>query len=198
MAATSARRRLARAVAGMVLAGIVLLGTLAHREAADRAARGEAGLPAEDAAAWSHLIDLEPGRPLLVVFFRSDCRFCRSEIRSIMRHEPLRERAHVLMVSGDRADDLARFTRDFVLEAPIRVVRDSTGGMARWFGIMAVPTTLVYGADGALVSRHQGETNAASLFLDLGPADPFGGGTQASADGCVVEDTPCGPDAGEP
>jgi peroxiredoxin len=111
-------------------------------------------------------------RPAVLVFFRPSCPYCRQEARSIRAHRALADTAEVLLVSARPAADLRAFADSLRLRARprIRVARDASGAALRTFGVDRVPTTFVYGEDGTLLRRFEGEVGASALYSVLSRA----------------------------
>jgi peroxiredoxin len=174
------KRKIALTVAVLVVGAIAFMGWRVWRGAAAKRATAERiqtlpafeartlggqGLSASDFSEGSD----GGGRPLVFMYFRTTCRFCRNETESIKQHEALRRAAPVVMVSSEGREALQQFEREYGLaEVPgVRLARDTDGSVAETFGVRKVPATFVYGADGRLVEHFQGEASAGVIYAAL-------------------------------
>jgi len=110
--------------------------------------------------------------PAVLVFFRPSCSYCQHEARSIRTHPVLADTAAVLFISARPPGALRAFADSLRLRRRprIRVLRDPSGAALRTFGVERVPTTFVYGREGTLVRRFEGEVGASALYEALSSA----------------------------
>jgi peroxiredoxin len=191
----SVKRLLAATVALATLVAIAYLGVRIYEDAsAQRAAKQRIQtLPPFALSTLDghplHRHDLSRDRPVVLVYFDTECQFCQTETRSLVDYRALRDTAHVLMVSPEPAPTLRSFVRDVGLDAAgITVARDPDGTLAARLGITRVPNTLAYGADRRLVTHFEGEASAPMIYAALTrQSSPASSNTPAaSASDCAV------------
>ena len=107
------------------------------------------------------------GRPLVVNFWASWCVPCREEMPALQAVvDRLAGRVGFVGVNHqDGADAAADFERQVGVTYPSG--RDSDGGVARAYGVLGLPTTVLVDPRGRIVARRLGEVNEAELLALL-------------------------------
>jgi cytochrome c biogenesis protein CcmG/thiol:disulfide interchange protein DsbE len=109
-------------------------------------------------------LDALRGRPVVVNFFASDCRFCRAELRTLAAGAGAAG-ARVDFVGVDVEDPSPQQAAALLSRAgatyPVGV--DARGDTAAAYGIQGLPTTVFIDAAGRVTSVHIGAETAASL-----------------------------------
>jgi thiol-disulfide isomerase/thioredoxin len=120
------------------------------------------------------------GRPILINFWASWCKPCRTEMPLIIAayraHQP--ERLAVLAI--DLADqegstkDIRKFQAEF--QMPFPVLLDKKGKARKLYRLRGIPTSVFVGSDGVVRAVHQGPIDSAALQRNLseilpGPQD---------------------------
>ena len=101
--------------------------------------------------------DAYKGRPLVINFFGSWCRYCRLEASDLSRFARESSGAQVIgIASQDTEQNAKAFMNEFHLTFPL-VVDD--GRLAAQYGINGWPTTIFFGADGKETDRLVGASS---------------------------------------
>ena len=164
----SSRRWQRYAGGGVAAVGIVL--ALVITRTGDSAEKvSTKGAPAADAGSFQMLdgssasFEKYRGRPLVVNFFASWCAPCLAEMPGFERvSQDLGDRVAFLGINlqdspedGRRVVERTGITYD--------VARDTSGSLFKSFGAIAMPTTVLIDANGAVVDLISGELSARSL-----------------------------------
>ena len=109
-------------------------------------------------------LDAYRGKPVLLHFWATWCGVCKAEqsnIDAVARELP------VLSVASESGDpsQVAAYAREHAIALP--VVVDSSGAIARRFGVHAFPTTFVIDAAGRIRTSEIGYTSELGLRLRL-------------------------------
>jgi thiol-disulfide isomerase/thioredoxin len=106
----------------------------------------------------------EPNKPLVVHFWATWCPTCKLEASNIER---ISKNHNVITVAVNSGSD--KKIDDFMKEHELtyRVINDSSGALAKKFGIDAYPTTLIYDKDGKLKFAEVGYSSTLGLQARL-------------------------------
>ncbi len=110
--------------------------------------------------------DLAEDRPVVLIFFRTTCPFCESEINDIVKHPHLLQAASFYLFSSEDLRILRRFVEEFKLgsESGIRVLRDNDGALTQFFDVSSVPNTYIYTGSGELLEHLEGAVRAKAIY----------------------------------
>ncbi|GAA3900620.1 TlpA disulfide reductase family protein [Halomonas cibimaris] len=103
------------------------------------------------------------GKPMVVNLWATWCPPCRKEMPMLERAQ--QQRTDVLFVFANQGE-AAPTVRDFLDHQALaldNVLLDRSGAVGEIAGSAALPTTLFYSADGALVDSHLGQLSRATL-----------------------------------
>jgi thioredoxin-related protein len=98
------------------------------------------------------------GRPILLVFFNSQCEHCQYELTELKKNLSSFEAVSVLLMSSENiatikeAAEFVKINRDDVFEN---------------FGSLSVPHLFLYGADRKLIKEFKGETKIEAILQYL-------------------------------
>ncbi|WP_017905451.1 TlpA disulfide reductase family protein [Pseudomonas asplenii] len=115
------------------------------------------------------------GGPLVINLWATWCPPCRREMPVLQKAQ--RERQDVTFLFVNQAESMQSVTT-FLMTQGLNldnVLFDGSGQLAQSVGSMALPTTLLYNAEGQLLGSHLGELSEASLARALenfGPPHP--------------------------
>jgi peroxiredoxin len=105
------------------------------------------------------------GKPTIISYINTNCRFCLAEIESIRQHPNLLTDARIVLISDEPKRRLELFASSFGLDTlSIEMFWDSSGTVKSLYGIKGVPSTFVYSGDQQLLEQFYGETNADILY----------------------------------
>lgn len=102
-------------------------------------------------------ISRQPGKVLYVDFWASWCGPCRQSFPWMnAMHE--KYQAHGFQVIGINVDAQGEDAEKFLAKVPAKftVAYDPKGNSARLFGVKGMPTSLLIGKDGKIISQHIG------------------------------------------
>jgi peroxiredoxin len=125
-------------------------------------------LPALDGDGEVRLADFR-GQPVIVNFWASWCHPCREEF-PLLKQALRDHRRERLAVIGVTYQDIAGDSRDFVEQMAATWPQgiDDGGGVAKAFGVRAIPQTFFVRPDGTIAARVFGITSQAALDEPLG------------------------------
>ncbi|AWO00320.1 hypothetical protein DLD77_00655 [Chitinophaga alhagiae] len=107
------------------------------------------------------------GETLVIYYFNSGCDHCELMTKEIIsRHEAF-QGVKLLMVSEEKAADIAAFADRYKLAAYdfIRVAGDADKKFYATFGTAMVPSMFIYGKDGRLKEKIAGEVSIDKLLV---------------------------------
>jgi peroxiredoxin len=104
--------------------------------------------------------------PSIIIYFNTECRFCKAEINDIRQHDLLQDQASVYLISNETLNVLKEFYKELKLDSlsNIQMLRDNGGKVRELFGVTGVPSTYVYSPEGMLLKHFKGETKAEILY----------------------------------
>ena len=109
------------------------------------------------------------GKPLVINIWATWCPPCRREMPVLQQAQGEYPHVTFLFVNqGETPENVSTFLATTGLSLT-HVLFDGTGLLAQRVGSMALPTTLVYDAEGRLIGSHLGELSRASLRHALEP-----------------------------
>jgi peroxiredoxin len=102
--------------------------------------------------------DLAQDKPVVFLYFNSDCDFCQAETEEIIRNIAKFDRTQLIYVSFEPADKIALFQKKYHLDKydNVTFLKDSKYEFSKLFGVSTLPSSLVYGKDGTLLCRNNG------------------------------------------
>jgi protein-disulfide isomerase len=109
---------------------------------------------------------LTPQLPTVVAYFNPGCDHCTEIAEKIISEKPDFSKVNFLMItSADRLDVSNFLTKYNALEkANVKILIDSKHNMNNSFGLTAVPSFLVYNANGSLLKKINGETSLNNIL----------------------------------
>jgi thiol-disulfide isomerase/thioredoxin len=133
-------------------------------------ARPEDGMAAETfpaALLTQHTSWQAPGtaESRVLIFYNPDCEHCQYEAKTLSTHPDFQEMA-VVWLSGAPPAENGAFQERYASEAPdaFQFLDDPQYAVANALGIRTFPTILIYGAEGALLKRYEGETKPEAIL----------------------------------
>ena len=116
------------------------------------------------------------GRPVLINFWASWCKPCRTEMPFIIDAYQAHQRERLLVLAINLTDqegstkDIRKFVTEFRM--PFPVLLDEKGKARKRYGLRGVPTTLLVGADGVVRWVNQGPVTETGLRQHLSEVLP--------------------------
>ena len=134
-----------------------------------------AQLPGDTAPAFSlETLDANPasladyaGNPVLINFWASWCKPCRTEIPLIIAAHRTHQKAGLAILAINLTDqersakDIHKFQAEF--QMPFPVLLDKKGRARKLYKLRGVPTSVFVGSDGLVRSVHQGPIDEGTL-----------------------------------
>lgn len=109
---------------------------------------------------YSHKDFLTRKRPVAIIYFNSDCDFCKHEINEIQTKIELFSDIDFVLVSSQTAYELNAFFQNTTFRNYQNVKICVCDGLKLydWFGNLVAPTTMIYSKDGDLIRKFSGAT----------------------------------------
>lgn len=106
------------------------------------------------------------GRPTMLLFFRTTCPYCESELHEFVESGSKLQAADIFLISAEPADTLRTFRDDLGLRSLTTgtLAVDVDRVIETYFGIESIPAVFVYNSAGKLVGRHVGKTPVATII----------------------------------
>jgi len=170
------KRKLAVALAGLVLGATVLLGYRIADRLAFRAAIQERISTMPDLGHFIPLAgdgfeadSLADGRAVILLYFNSGCKFCAGEIEDILDHPDLIAHTSVILISSEPDTTLRAFQAEYKLRAYpyVQVLQDTSGAFYRTFGTKVFPSAFVYSRHRKLLEQYRGQVRASALYRTI-------------------------------
>lgn len=127
-------------------------------------------LPTMDVYSVGHrrkenIVHFLSGRPLVLVYFNTDCHFCQGEIRNLENNYELLKGSEFLFVSSQASGKIRKFIKNYHLSgySSWQVVQDSLHYFKNIFGTNLYPNTYIYSSKGLLIKHFRGETSAKAI-----------------------------------
>lgn len=108
-------------------------------------------------------------KPTAVMFFNPGCEHCEYEGEALSANSGSLKEKEILMVSLSPRDSIKAYAKRHRLERipNIHFATDSLAKATILFGVQSIPTTFVYGSDGKLRKRFNGEVSIKALLREL-------------------------------
>lgn len=109
------------------------------------------------------------GRPILLVFFNSQCEYCQYELTELKKNLSSFEAVSVLLMSSENIATIKEAAQKFELAASpnaefVKINRDD---VFENYGSLSVPHLFLYGADRKLIKEFKGETKIEAILQYL-------------------------------
>ena len=123
-------------------------------------------LPALDLTATDGTsFELVSGRPVVIIYFNSQCDHCQRQLNAMRENMNLFSSATIVFMSSQSLDELGRIAAvlDFYVFPNVRFVKSKPEQLAEKFGLMSLPQIFVYSEEGNLKKVFSGETAPAEI-----------------------------------
>lgn len=108
-------------------------------------------------------------KPTAVMFFNPGCEHCEYEGEALSTNSGSLKEKEILMISLSPRDSIKAYAKRHRLEGipNIHFATDSLAKATILFGVQSIPTTFIYGSDGKLWKRFNGEVSIKALLREL-------------------------------
>lgn len=108
-------------------------------------------------------------KSLAITFFNPGCNHCENEAEEISKYRNKLLPSEILMVSLSPRDSIKEYARRHKLDQlpNIHFATDSLAKLHMLYGVQTIPTTFIYGSDGRLRKRFNGEVSIKALMREL-------------------------------
>lgn len=108
-------------------------------------------------------------RPILLVYFNSECEHCQYELTELKKNLPAFNAVSILLMSSENIATIKEAAQKFELAASpnaefVKINRDD---VFENFGSLSVPHLFLYGADRKLIKEFKGETKIEAILQHL-------------------------------
>ena len=109
--------------------------------------------------------ELVSGRPVVLVYFNSQCDHCQRQLNAMRENMNLFSSATIVFMSSQSLDEVGRFAAvlNFNVFPNVRFVKSKPEQLAEKFGLMSMPHIFVYSEEGNLKKVFSGETAPAEI-----------------------------------
>jgi hypothetical protein len=113
--------------------------------------------------------DVPPGAPIILLYFRPDCPFCRSEITGILENLSTFREARFYLIAANASNLLKIFTKNIQRRhiSNFFITLDYNNGFQDYFSPQAVPYTAIYRRDRTLSKTYLGTLSSKELTKAL-------------------------------
>ena len=105
----------------------------------------------------------------IVFFFNPGCEHCEDEGEALSANSGIIKKKEILMISLSPRDSIKAYAKRHRLERipNIHFATDSLAKLHMLYGVQTIPTTFIYGSDGKLRKRFNGEVSIKALLREL-------------------------------
>ncbi|WP_299157486.1 redoxin domain-containing protein [uncultured Tenacibaculum sp.] len=105
-------------------------------------------------------------KPIVFVYFNSDCDYCQSEATKIQEHLHDFKNTQLVFVSFEKKDNILRFAKKHQLYNKDNVIflEDIKGEFATIFDVNSIPYIVVYNANKKLQQKFKGATKVNKIL----------------------------------
>ena len=109
---------------------------------------------------------IPPSRPIVILYFNSECDICRNELVEIKENISKFEPASVILVSSENISAIKKVEEDFDLPARSNIffTKLNSSDLYFVFGSVSVPHIFIYGKNSQLVKEFRGETKVEAIL----------------------------------
>lgn len=110
-----------------------------------------------------------PNKPIVFVYFNSDCDYCKSEATKIEeRLEDFKE-AQLVFISFEEQDSIIAFAKEYKLYNKENIVflEDKKGDFSQIFDVNSIPYIVVYNKNKSFLQKFKGATKIDSILAVL-------------------------------
>lgn len=114
--------------------------------------------------------NLKENKPLLFVYFNSECDFCNEEAKMIKENIEQLKTIQIIFISFEETEKIKQFVTNHQLDSydNITFLSDSKVTFATTFDVKSMPCLVLYDKDNNLIEKIKGQTKAETLIKKLG------------------------------
>jgi len=115
--------------------------------------------------------DALPNKPIVIIYFNSECNYCQREIKSIEEDITSFGQSNVLLISSESIKTISLFQNqyDFINHPQVRFLKINEDMIYPTFGAVSVPHLFIYGKNGQLLKEYKGETKIEAIVKHIKP-----------------------------
>ena len=112
-----------------------------------------------------NLKQLLVSKPLVIVYFNTDCHFCQGEIKNLEQHSKRLQNIDFVFISDQPFDKISDFIKAYRMSdyTSWKIMRDSLHQFHSIFGTKLYPNTYIYSNKGKLLGHFMGEISAKAI-----------------------------------
>jgi peroxiredoxin len=110
-----------------------------------------------------------PTKPIVFVYFNSDCEYCQSEATKIHQRLADFKDIQLVFVSFEEVLSIKQFAKDYKLDSQknITFLEDRKGQFSHIFDVNSIPYIVVYDADRKFLQKFKGATKIDNILKVL-------------------------------
>jgi peroxiredoxin len=107
-----------------------------------------------------------PNKPIIFVYFNSDCEYCQSEATKIQQRLKDFKDTHLVFISFEEKEGIQKFAATYKLDNQenITFLEDKKGQFSHIFDVNSIPYIVVYDADRKFLQKFKGATKIDNIL----------------------------------
>ncbi|TDE18652.1 peroxiredoxin family protein [Dyadobacter psychrotolerans] len=107
------------------------------------------------------------GKPLWLVFFDTNCEYCRMETENILKAGEWKD-IQIWLVSAEPLDSLSAFAAKYRLNSlpHVQVLNDTHHAAFLTFNVTSFPASFLYDSNGTLIKQYKGVVKVETVLKD--------------------------------
>ena len=107
-----------------------------------------------------------PNRPIVFVYFNSDCEYCQSEATKIQQRLTDFKDTHLIFVSFEKKEGIQNFATTYKLDNQenITFLEDRKGQFSHIFDVNSIPFIVVYNKEQQFLQKFKGATKIDNIL----------------------------------
>lgn len=112
-------------------------------------------------------------KPLLFIYFNSECEFCISEAITIKKNLRELDNVEILFISFEEINLILKFAKDYKLYGykNITFLQDKNFEFSRIFDVNSIPSTIIYNKNKIFLKKIKGVTKISEILRALNQND---------------------------
>lgn len=113
--------------------------------------------------------DILKNKPIVFVYFNSDCDYCQSEAIKIQQRLQDFKNVELIFVSFEKKDSIQQFAKKYQLynQKSVTFLEDAKAEFSKIFDVNSTPYIVVYDADKKLLQKFKGATKIDEILAIL-------------------------------